>query len=103
MQRTAGEPRRLRCSDMTDPSQARLLAKGGGDRATISEVFGFDETEALGSIGLKLAAMALGACELYVNVVTALQEGLVASSGPMHEAFLERLSTLFAKRGGARS
>ena len=139
VQRTGGKPRRLQCSNLTDPSQARPLAKCGGDRAVIREVFGFGETEALGSIGLKLAAMALGACELYVNpstncsswdtcgpeilleeaggkltnlhghaieygnIVTALQEGLVASSGPMHEAFLERLSTLFAKRGGTTS
>ena len=130
-------PVRLRCSNLSDPSQARLLSKSSADRVAIREAFGLQEDEALGSIGLKLAAMALGACELYVNPATncsswdtcgpeilleeaggkltnmngepirydnpatSLQEGLVASSGPMHDAFIERLSALFSKTPGA--
>jgi 3'(2'), 5'-bisphosphate nucleotidase len=139
VQKADGEPTRLHCSEMSDPGQARLLSKRGGDRAAIHNAFGFREDEALGSIGLKLAAMALGACELYVNPATncsswdtcgpeilleeaggkltnmhgeqvrydntstRLQEGLVASSGPMHEFFLARLATVFTKALGSES
>ncbi len=134
VQRGLDEPRRLQCSALRDPGHARLLSKHGGDRKAIREAFGFAEDEPLGAIGIKLAAMALGACELYVNpasncsswdvcgpeilleeaggkltdmhgqpirydnaATTSLQEGLVASNGPMHDTFVARLTALCPK------
>jgi len=140
VQRGDAAPERLQCSPLVDPSRARLLSKNGGDRPAIRETFGFPEDEHLGSIGLKMAAMALGACELYVNlatncsswdtcgpeilleeaggrltdmhgkpvrydnaVTTSLQEGLVASNGPMHDIFIERLTAFVVNKPKADS
>lgn len=127
-----GKLQRLRCSTETDPAAARLLSNRGGDRDAIERVFGLSQDTALGAVGLKLASMALGACELYANPATncsswdtcgpevvlieaggrltdmrgqpiqydvsettSLQNGIVASSGPMHDRFLERLAAMF--------
>ena len=131
-----GHRQRLRCSTQQDPGEARLLSNQGGDRQLISDVFGMAPNMPLRAIGLKLAAMALGACELYANPATncsswdtcgpeilleeaggkltdmhghpirydnprttSLQDGIVASNGPMHDLFVARLASLFPESG----
>lgn len=127
-----GQRRRLHCSPQRNPSDARLLSNQGGDRQAIADAFGMPPDMPLRAIGLKLAAMALGACELYVNPATNcsswdtcgpeillqeaggkltdmhgrpirydnpetmnMQNGIVASNGPMHDLFVTRLEALF--------
>ncbi len=126
-----GQPHRLRCSQMSDPADARLLAGHGGDRQEVERVLGIPQDHRLRSIGLKLTTIALGACELYVNpatncsswdtcapeillaeaggkltdahgnllrydnpTTTALQDGILASNGPMHDYFVQQLRAL---------
>ncbi len=123
---------RLQCSPVDKPTNARILAHHGSDRRAVIDAFGLPLEEPIRSIGLKLAVLALGACELYANPATncstwdtcgpqvileeaggrltdmhgdklrydnaastSLEGGIVASNGPMHELFLERLALLF--------
>ncbi len=127
----SGQTHRLRCSPMSDPANARLLARQGGDRQEVERILGIPQGHRLRSIGMKLTAIALGACELYLNPdtncsswdtcapeillseaggeltdsqgaplrydnpkTTALQNGIVASNGPMHDFFVQRLADL---------
>lgn len=68
--RPGSDAARLRCSSRATPTDTRVLANRGGDRVAIANAFGIETHEPLGSIGLKLSAIALGACELYTNPVT---------------------------------
>ncbi len=68
-----GQLRRLHVSQHVRPEDARLLTSSSNpppDRDQIEAVLGLDARERIGSIGLKLAAIALGATDLYVNPAT---------------------------------
>jgi len=65
-----GGRRRMHCSRLDNATQARLLTKDSGDHLAIQEAFGIPADAFIGSIGMKLAALALGSYELYVNPAT---------------------------------
>lgn len=64
---------RLATSGCDEPGHARLLSLSSNppaDRLAVQTYFGLPVSEVIGSIGLKLCAIALGASDLYVNPAT---------------------------------
>lgn len=64
---------KMETSQCSTPGEARLLTLSSNppaDRRKMEECFGLAPTEAIGSIGMKLAGIALGASDLYANPAT---------------------------------
>ena len=67
---SGGEPERLRCSEIDDPAEIRLVASKSHRSRTLDKVkatLGIADELNIGSVGLKLGVIAIGARELYVN------------------------------------
>jgi 3'(2'), 5'-bisphosphate nucleotidase len=65
-----GAPRRLRCSEISDPADIRLVASKSHRSRTIDRVkstLGIADELNIGSVGLKLGVIATGERDLYVN------------------------------------
>ena len=63
-------PARLAVSDVREPGDIRLVASKShrsADIDRVKELLGIDDELALGSVGLKLCVIAMGARDLYVN------------------------------------
>jgi 3'(2'), 5'-bisphosphate nucleotidase len=63
-------PQRLRCSDISDPAEIRLVASKSHRSRTIDRVkatLGIADELNIGSVGLKLGVIATGQRDLYVN------------------------------------
>jgi 3'(2'), 5'-bisphosphate nucleotidase len=70
MEAPGAPPRRLAVSSIEDVAQIRLVASASHRSAAIDEVksaLGISDELNLGSVGLKLALIALGERDLYVN------------------------------------
>ena len=64
------KPRRITCSDVSDPAEIRLVASKSHRSKTIDrvkETLGIADEMNLGSVGLKIGVLAAGERELYVN------------------------------------